>query len=110
MLKIAIRKMAEMYYSALVCNLSNISSTEYPEQHNSGEKKIISALMWLMSPPTAIIVFAHSQQEGMFEHSFKVSGIKFFNVSISSCSCYVWAEKQHHIIMSIRQFSRKKLT
>lgn len=102
MLKIAIRKMAEVYYSALVCNLSNVSSTEYPEQHNSGKKKMISASMWLMSPPTAITGFAHSQQEGMFEHSFKVSAIKFFDVSISSCSCYVWAEKQHDIITSIR--------
>lgn len=101
MLKIAIRKMTEMYNSALVCNLSNLSSIEHPEQQNSRKKKKIL----LQCYPQVL----HSQEEGVFEHSFKISAIKFYDVSISFCSCYVWAEKQHSIIMSARQFSGKKL-
>lgn len=52
MLKIAIMKTAEVYYSALVCNLLNLSSTEDPEQHNSGKKQKNSASML---PPTATL-------------------------------------------------------
>lgn len=55
MLKIAIMKTAEVYYSALVCNLLNLSSTEDPEQHNSGKKQKNSASMCLMLPPTATL-------------------------------------------------------
>lgn len=90
--------MAEMYYSALLCNLSNLSSTEHPEQHNSGKKKTKFLFQCVPCYPQLPL----SQQEGMFDHSFKISAVKFFDVSMSSCSCYVWAEKQHDTIMSLR--------
>lgn len=55
MLKTATRKMAEVFYSALVCNLLNLSSTEHPEQQNSGKKKKVSVSVCLMLPPTTTL-------------------------------------------------------
>lgn len=53
MLKIAIRKMTEMYNSALVCNLSNLSSIEHPEQQNSRKNKKKNSASML--PPSATL-------------------------------------------------------
>ena len=64
MLNIVIIKMAEVHYSALVCNLSDLSSTEHPDQHNNrGKKKRISASKCLMLPPNAMITFAHTHNQ-----------------------------------------------
>lgn len=50
--------MAEVHYSAPVCNLSDLSSVEHPDQHNRRKKKRISASKCLMLLPNAMITFA----------------------------------------------------